>query len=396
MKAIRIVAALTVAAFAPLVALQAMGNSGVPSPAVAWNGFNVAKLALTRLNLAAGAQGAASPVTVAAKPTQATSPQPALDGFKVRPPGMALAHAAYAKEPLASDAAFLFTVDAMDRGDTARANRLLALTGDLDKRNSYTGLLQIQAALERDDLNEAFAVIDRIAVVKPSFVPAMVASIAPLLSNPGMARELAVAFERDPVWANDFWLLSSRVPTALEGLLALRRLTDTGVTEASDSGLLTAAVRQKRFADALAIWRGLPGNGDNDLAYIDSEEYAPVGWQFEKGGRKTMAKLLSGGYRVFAASNSTGEIGRQLLDLRPGTYRLVVDGDADTVSRMQATLQCADAEQADRWRDTGEALEFTVSDTACSVYWLKIGVNTWEDRSDLDGNLTRLSFTKIN
>ncbi len=120
---------------------------------------------------------------------------------------------------------------------------------------------------------------------------------------------------------------------------------------------------------------------------------APIGWAFEQSGRKSVNYNGSGGYRIFVAGNSNGSIGRQLVRLEPGQYVLEIDGDDDVIARLQSALQCASSDASPRWQQGAEQTRFTVA-AGCSIHWLMLGADTFEERSAIEGTVSCIDFRR--
>ncbi|WP_340587916.1 hypothetical protein [Erythrobacter alti] len=373
MRLMRLVLALGVAALAPVVVLQALANAKMPMPpAEYWNGFRTATFALARLEASGEVEGG--------------MPQ-----FSVRDPGPALARRAFASEPLATDALFVLAVDAQENGGEGAGREIVRLAGQLEMRNRYIGVLRMQDALADRDIDAAFALLDQFALVNPDLAGPLVTAMAQYVPDPAMRSSLAEALSRRPAWASDFWKFAPRNSIAVEGLIDLRSRVDVGTSAESDGILLAAAVRQKQYADALAMWERLAGGEADRLAYRTDERYAPIGWEFEQDARKSVNVTQSGGYRIFVAGNTSGTIGRQLVRLSPGNYLLEIDGDSNVMPRLQSALICAESEESPRWREGAEETRFTVSGE-CSIHWLILGADTFEQSNTLEGMLTRIDF----
>lgn len=372
----RLVAALLVAALAPLLALQALANNGVAlPPADNWNGFRTASAAIARLE--AEEEVAAGEVP----------------DFVIRDPGPELARRAFAAEPLAADALFVLAVDARQEEGEAAARELAALATRLERRNRFMGVLRMQEAVAEGDYERAFAVLDEMTLVSPAMAPALVTALAPAVAEEDMRETIATTLEREPAWAKDFWTYSALNPDAIEGLIDLRNRVDAGITPEGDEALLRAAIIRGRFADAMEMWQRMAGASRNAIGYLPGEEYAPVGWLFDKTARKSVNVTGSGDYSLYVEANTNGAVGRQLVRLRPGTYTMAVEGDETVLAYLQGALECADATRLPVWYDLREKTNF-VAGNQCEIYWLYLGADTFDDREPVRGKLTSIDFRR--
>lgn len=374
----RLALALGVAVFAPVVALQAMSNAELPVPSsvYSWNGFNKANLALARLEVGeVDSRG--------------------MPEFSVRDPGPQLAREAFSAEPLASDALFVLAVERQTIDGAENARGFVALASQLEQRNRYLGLLRLQEAMADADIDAAFAVLDQFTLVRPETAEAMAAAMSPLVADPALRSQIGEALERDPVWGPTFWMQAPRNQAAVAGLLALRTQVDAGTSQASDENLLSAAVRAGFYTEALTQWGAMTDAPASSIAYLPGEEYAPIGWQFEKTARRSMNVLSSGGYSVVLDGNASGEIGRQLVRLPAGNYVLELEGDRSLLANMQSALTCVDSEASPIWQDVGPMTSFAVDGT-CRTYWLMLSADNYEQRSDLRGTITSIDFRAAN
>ncbi|KLI63711.1 hypothetical protein [Aurantiacibacter marinus] len=375
MRFARVILALGIAALAPIVGLQSLANANLAiPPAQHWNGFQTAKFALARLE--------------AGEVVDGEVPQ-----FSIREPGPDLARMAFASEPLASDALFVLAVEAQEQRGEEAAREIVQLAGQLEQRNRYVGILRMQNALADENIDDAFAVLDQFALVNPDMAGPLVTAMTPLLAEPVTLSSMAEALSRDPVWAEDFWIFAPRNPETVAGLIELRSRVDTGTSAESDELLMAAAVQQNRHADALAMWDRLAGESASRLAYIPDESYAPIGWDFEKTGRKSVNVTGSGGYRIFVAGNSDGAIGQQLVRLEPGQYVLEIQGDDAVIARLRSALRCANSDANPQWQQGAEETRFTVA-AGCTIHWLMLGADTFEQRNPIEGMLSRIDFRR--
>lgn len=368
-KAFLSIAALVAA---PIVLLQGMAAAKIAPGPVNWNGFWQADVSRAFLEVEES-EGQLS--------------------LNVADRGVELAREAWSKEPLASDALSVLAAELREAGKTERLVELLELASSLDKRNRFVGALQLELALQAEDIPETFALIDRLSLTSPRLRSEFVAPLSALLAEEGMVPILRDALEERPVWATTFW---NRVPGNPEGALRmyeLRRQINVGTTAATDARLLAALAANEFYSETLEFWRSLEGDLDNPLAFIDSEALPPIGWRVVSTGERTFSPRGGGRYDVYVDRQTFGELARQLVQLEPGAYVFAADvTPLDDAQSVNVSLECATG-------DEGEPLATPLNeeprwevDGTCEVYWLTISASAWERAMPLRATISKIVF----
>lgn len=349
---------------APFVLLQGLANARVSPALIAWNGFWQADLAGNFVT--------------------AEQNDERLE-LSVNPLGRELAISAFASEPFATDALFLTAVDLRTQGKTDEFDRLLELALGLDKRNRQLGVLELEKAAVEGDLPKTFAVIDRLGLTNPQVLSQFIIPMTALLDREDSLPVFSDALRNDPPWAPAFWNSMPQTPQGVINMYRLRESVDVGTSSETDQRLMAALGIHERYDLAIDFWDYLREDGaSDDFAFLPSLEFQPIGWRPSDARGLTFRDLGEGEFEIFVEQQTSGELARQLLRLKPGEYRL--KASASPVSGMQdirAGLVCADSEQPlTDWQVLEERPRWQAA-AGCEHYWLVLSASAWESRGGL-------------
>lgn len=369
-----VAAALILAA--PLVCLQAAANAGMPVPqwVRAWNGFRLADDARERLS------------------GDARNPQA---GVAAGPGALELARAAYAREPLASNALFVLALAQVPLTEDYRAGPIAREGVLLDKRSALLQLLMITDAATRRDYPELFAHADLLAAAHPDLAEAVLAPLFARLGDPAVVPIVAAALADDPRWAPAFKRHVPDTDAALTNYAALRRQTGVGERWESDEKLVAAFADKGRYDEAFGLWRSLEGANADAYGFFADARFAPIGWRLTERGERSARILADGTMTVRVERGAGGELARRLLQLPPGRYRLEVGIAANERDPLLVTLHCARRASNAARRPLTARTEFTVGDVRCPAYWLILDGSALDRRHGIDATLSGWRFTRI-
>lgn len=371
-----VAAAVALVLAAPVACLQAQVNSGGDAPRWVrdWNGFRMAEAARGRLS---------------------GDPENPQAGVSVDPGAPALARAAYAREPLATNALFVLALADSPLTEQYQAGPAATLGARIDKRNAMLQLLLIADAARREAYPEMFGHADVLAAVHPVLARTVLMPLFEQLGNPAAVPIVETALENNARWAAAF---KSYVPTdeaALRNYLALRRQAPAGERWESDEKLVGALATRGMYDEAFETWRIVTGAEQEPFAFRTDDRYAPVGWQLAAQGDRFARVDGNGTMTVSVTRGTGGELGRQLLKLSPGRYRLETRiSGAEANPPLWVQLRCATAKDAPSQPLKGK-IEFVVTEAGCPAHWLVIGASALEARYGVEAQVADWRFSRV-
>ncbi|KLE35687.1 hypothetical protein [Aurantiacibacter luteus] len=373
MRALRAVLAVAALLCAPVLALQALANTReLPGP-LGWNGFWQASIARQFVTVAIEDE----------RPVMA-----------IRPGGVEMARAAYAREPFATDALFLLASAMQVEGRSDEAARVLAAGLTLDKRSQYLGAMEIQAAVAASDYERALGAIDRLARVRPMMTGDFVGAFATVLGQEGAEPVVLQALENKPVWAVPFWLQVPTDPGTLARFYNLRLLTDEGTSANSDARLMTALAAAGMHQQVFELWDRAGKGADNPTGFVQTGGENAFGWQAPPGQTGNFSQRGEGRFRLYVDAGQEVELARQLVRLAPGSYRFEAQVDpASDAEAVSVKLQCAAAPDGAGAQEhtLAQFADFTAS-SGCRFYWLILTGDAFENRSALQATVSAIRF----
>lgn len=372
------VAAALLLLAAPFAYFQAAANSGLDAPrwARAWNGFRLAEEARGRLS---------------------GDPQKPEAGLTLGPRAEALARAAYAREPLASNALFVLALAQSPLTDNYRAGTIARQGAALDRRHGLLQLLLVADAAAREDFDDLFAHADLLAAAHPDLAQVVLAPLFDRLGDPEVLPLVERALAGKLRWAAAFKRTVPQDTAALRNYLTLRREAGLGVQWESDGALVGALADNGLYDDAFALWRGIVGGDADRFGFVADAAYAPIGWRLASGGEGAARIGEDGTMFVWLQRGADAVLARQLLALPPGRYRLetrIESPNADPP--LTIALHCATASVAPgQTRPLAARTDFVVNAGSCPAYWLVLGGSALDSRHDLEATLGNWRFSRI-
>jgi hypothetical protein len=374
-RAARFGLVLVVLLLAPLLLIQGLAQASVPlGPGREQNGYFRALQALSRMELRQSGQSVTMQVTDSAAK---------------------LAREAFVREPYAADALFVLAAHLRQLGEPRKMTAVIDGAYALDKRSRSIGVLQLEQAVAAGDLKRTFATVGRLSTIYPSLKQSFVQPLIGELGRDGVATIMLAELEKNPVWATDFWTSVPADPAIVEQMYRLRLATSAGTTANSDGHLLAALVASGLYDEAFAFWSSLADGQVDPHAFVAGDDLPPFGWKATIQGDRSMTSRGGGeGYDIYVQSDTSGELGRQLLRLPPGEYSfaasVVPAGEAENVS---VRLQCADAEQPlGSAQPLDQAAKWSVRDGGCAAWWLILEGSAWNSRQSLRATISDMRF----
>ncbi len=366
-------AAAACLALAPLLLFQAMASSNDPAgPFLAMDGFNLA--ALSRTGMRVRQQNGVATLSVDEK---------SLD----------LARRAFVREPLATDALFILAVDERAREGADGTQPILEAAVGIDRRNRLLNTMQMEQAVRRRDFAAMSQSLDRLAKIEPAMAEEFVLPLIQALADERVLDPVREILGSSPVWASSFWMAVPNNAVLAGRMYQLRQTTDRGTTAESDARLMDALVAGERYADAFAFRDSL-GARVEGTGFVAANGTAPFNWDVESSGELSMRQHGSNGYELFVQRGFSGELGRQLLRLAPGTYRFEARvTPVSQAANFALRLRCAD--NPDRVigpRPLDGPVSFTVP-PGCRHWWLAIEGTAWESRGEIRAEIQDMQFT---
>jgi hypothetical protein len=309
-----------------------------------------------------------------------------------------------------------FVADA--QGNRAGAKALIEHAALLSSRDLPTQLWLIDAAVARTDMTGALRHFD-IALRTSTLAPAILFPVlGKALSEPDVVDALAGTLAKRPRWRDQFLADAIDKSPALEGLvrlseqLAVRRHP---LDAAQAQQLLTRLTEARAFALLARMRPAILPPAQRQALLLDPSfdaetEAFPFGWTlFDTSGlsaRRVAApdgsKRLRLAFR--AETGRGGELLRQSLFLKPGSYRLIWSGGHDAADRLGApvwSVTCPDTSprsllNADMMPTDGTTRgqsDFVVP-TGCPGQWLQLAARANTSPQGLEGWIDRVAIIR--
>lgn len=350
-------------ALAPLLALQALTNSGgnAPNWASAWNGFRLAETSLSHI----GARIEENQVVTS-----------------IDPRAIELAKKAYLREPFASDAHFILGLT-----DETNQGRLYQASREIDPRNQLTGLALLQYAATSGDLPAMLNLMDRLSRIDPTLAGEIVGALSNSLEDPAALPVLEASLRAQPHWASAFWKSVPADEKKLDNYLLLRDRVRPPLEEEANARLIRALVRSGRHDLAFAI---------RDRLARDSN-FPPLDWELATS-RQARARLEKGEFKIFVEADWEGELATRLVKLEPGQYKIaarVIPGQGTGI--ITAHLRCTSANEKSHLKaELKSGFEvWEVPEGICNYAWLSIRGSAWGSATSFRATIRGFSLRPL-
>jgi hypothetical protein len=227
--------------------------------------------------------------------------------------GTALRRAPRRAEPL-----ILAGLAASDRGDLARAERLMAAARARDPRAAIVRSWRLDHFMRTGEYAAALGEVGPVLRLRPRSQGPILAILAALLETSGGTTALRGALAREPDWRATFFTTAAQYgadPAALAGLLSLMPpARDVAAARIEQSAVLRALIDRGDYAGAYRMWRGfLPAAYRGPIAGLYDPRFA--GWP---GAPPFTWSLQPGADGVARIDAPSGDAARPVLTLGAG------------------------------------------------------------------------------
>jgi hypothetical protein len=309
-----------------------------------------------------------------------------------------LAVAALRRDPTIVSAARTLGLLSALEGERNRAVRLLAYAQTLSRRDVPTQLWFIQQNVATNNLAGALEHFDialrTSAISEALLMPVLVSAV----DDPAVRRSLVVTLARKPIWGPTFLykaIGSDRlVPVvALAVGLASRKAP---MDDEMLSALMKRLVASRYYDAAATLAATVPGGANiihgpwpNDGGFDNGSSVLPFEWTLAEGSDLAVERVIADAkdqsnirLAFSAISDVGGEVARQLMLLRPGSYefasRYSVHGE-DRLSQPYWRIVCVDAPdkpalQLDftKSASSSQTGSFSIPAVGCRAQWLTL------------------------
>jgi tetratricopeptide (TPR) repeat protein len=308
---------------------------------------------------------------------------------RLSPETYALLMEAAGKEPLAADPYMFFGLRALESGDIAGAERLLAEARARNPRLHLARLALIGIYLRLNRVPQATSEIASMVRILPRSSGLLVPELARLALGPETRGALVEALGADPLMGQVLsHLIQEGTDPALVLQLAARQpRSQNGQFAPWQTALINAYVNRGDAARGHALWREFLGAAPSgelvyDAGFRGRPGGDPFNWRLVSDSAGA-AEMTQGALEVTFYGRNAGTPAAQLLVLKPGNYRLRfrVEGSANAKgSRLQWQVKCHPGEAAlltlplENVTYTPRAVDgqFTVPAGGCSAQMLQL------------------------
>ena len=280
------------------------------------------------------------------------------------------------------------------QGDDKAAERFIGDAARLSPRDLAAQLWLINRAVARDDVPAAVGRFD-VALRSSSLAsPLLMPILSQALAEPLIVDALAPRLIHAP-WAAEFMTQAIATSTAMPGLVRLAgRMQRLGAPLPDDNmrQLVNRLVEAKEFG-LVRLLRPITAARQTQAEFVNDPNFDRPGavpnFEWTLGTNDAVdvtrnAETGNGRGVAFAGhQGAVGEVGRQLLTLAPGNYRLSVVGSSNAVSQAQAprwSITCANggatfgaldmAGNGPKWRGTADV----AIPLSCPGQWLVLAL----------------------
>jgi len=324
----------------------------------------------------------------------------------------ALSLAALRAEPTSARAARLLAILS---SDYRTADRRFDYANRLTRRDLPTNLWLIEDAVRQNDIPRALRHYDIALRTSSAARPLLFPVLDAALGQPHLVRPIGGLLANGQPWVAEFVEFSagagSRVGPLARALMSQPRSLDN-LPVSLKQRLISVLVDQREFDIAAAIYdRFTRGEAQADRSTIRGFSHAgrwpPFDWVIVSTGDFGASLLDQEGPLSFhAQTGGTGLVARQLVSLRPGSYRLAVSAlvapDASSGSAAwqltcvePSSRPLAEIELAGAVSDTPRRSDaFDVAGADCRHQWLALYVRSTVD-GRVEGTVNRIAILPV-
>lgn len=331
-------------------------------------------------------------------------------------PERRLARKAFAVEPLAAMAFPVLVQGLAAEGKRQKSEELLALVGQLTRRDPLLNALQIDAEVKRNRPDQLVKLFGRAMAVNLDVRSFYMDRMAAATANPAAVEGLAPILGGRPSWERAYWDAVLDRPEILPQAGRLRqhlagppwnRRTPNDVDR--DIVAQLAAGRNPQIAYDVARALGLrkPAGGNLLLngGFDQKPQFVPFDWEVIQSGEVgANIDAQSGTMFVSGLASTDGILFRQLVDIKTGgRYRLdwAMTGVTHSLGAvLRFRLACAEAQS---FGHTAAVVSFTegkasrdveVDPSGCRWHWAQVELDTTQSDSGLDASFRQLDLRR--
>lgn len=323
-----------------------------------------------------------------------------------------LARQALSRDPTNIVAARSLALASLAHNDAATARRILGYAQSLSRRDLPTQLMLIEFSVQDGDVSGALEHYD-IALRTNREAPRILYPVlAEALSIPDLITPIVGKINAGAPWGPTFVDFAVGTATSDAAVLRLYQLTSktrAAWPQAVSGALVARLVKSGKYAEAAQVFDQYnPGVRQNiaDGDFSRDHGMPPFDWQFTAQEDLTAEREAVDGSGNFVLSLSSsdgaaGELARQLLVLKPGTYRFEgAHGPNDPAGGPQwlrwavrCDGQARDFVQGDIRLGASEgkfSAGFSVPAQSCGAQWLILSARTTSGAERLETWLDKL------
>lgn len=328
-----------------------------------------------------------------------------------------LAKRAFGVEPLAAMAFPVLVQGLAAEGNRQQSEKLLALTGQLTRRNSLLNALQIDAEIKHNRPEQLVKLFGRAMAVNLQVRSFYMDRMAAATSNPAAIDGLAPILGRRPAWDRAYWDAVLNRPEILPQAGRLRkriagppwnRKTPNDVDRNIIAQL--AAGRNPQIAYDLARALGLRKPAGSNLllngGFDEKQQFVPFDWEVIQSGEIGANIETKAGAMLLSGLASTDRIAfRQLVHIgSAGRYRLswaIAGLSRAPGALLRFRLTCAESKDFGHTAAVvglteGEALsDIEVDPSACRWHWAQVELDTTQSDSGVDVSFEQLDLRRV-
>ena len=313
---------------------------------------------------------------------------------------IAPAREAFRREPLNTEAAAILSMTQKSQADRHMAVNSVTR---LSRRGRVLNFAVLQDAMVQNDSQQSIAVLNKVLLVYPGFMPRLMPTLLTYLTDPSSIPQFRQILETNPVWADEFFSSSNISADALVNLGKLRLALGNRVKldESTDRLLIARLVKTGKLPQALALREKLTGTraGQEDYTIDWKAEYPPFDWTFVDK-RKIFARrdVTAQSLRIKIAAGQGGVLASRIVR-KPKDARVLSLSHslspASELNEVKLSATCATSTTkllTSSFRKSSVTLN--LGDGPCD--WLVIAITgrAWSTGGAISGQIDALKFSQ--
>ena len=311
----------------------------------------------------------------------------------------------------------LLAMAAEMRGDVARGETLVVQAQRVSRRDMFTQIFLIEAAIRQNDVTKVLDHYDIALRTNRAAAPLLFPRLQVAISNADIRRAVLPYLKAEVPWTKEFVEAGVNSGTNLPALVSLivdsGGLKDVPRERQQQANLLDVLFNQQKYSDMRRLYLSGPGA---DPARLTSAALAPedrlqmisaAGWQLlndaDAGGSITLDRATKNPIMaLYVNAGTTRAVARKLLYLPSGNYRFkmrigsITRGEGGGLSWQ---LRCLDpAAVAPSWQLTDVARTAAVPLTipqGCRVQLLEVLAAGGRSQTGMDVVVNSIALTRI-